>query len=240
MRTAFNFYRSYYETSMLLEGEDKLQFLEAIINYQFTGELIEPKNKLALLAFRGQIHSIKKQVIGYQKGIQTYPTGNPTKGKHKGKYKGSHKEVQVQVQEKVEVQEVKDKDSIDFDKLLDFINSTLNKSFRKINEEVRKKYRARLKDGYTKEQIMNAIKNASKSKFHIESKYEHLTPEFFSRADKIDRYAFVESTHKDFDAIKEAIDPTVWSVGMQIPAEKERLTAKYNLTVQEFDTLYAR
>lgn len=94
---------------MLLEGEDKLQFLEAIINYQFTGELIEPKNKLALLAFKGQIHSIKKQVIGYQKGIQTYPNGNPTKGKYKGNNKGSHKEVQVQVQDKVEVQ-VKEKE----------------------------------------------------------------------------------------------------------------------------------
>lgn len=91
-----------------MEGEDRLQFLEAIINYQFTGELIEPKNKLALLAFKGQIHSIKKQVTGYQKGIQTYPTGNPTKGKHKGNDKVSHKEVQVQgevqVKEKVEVQ----------------------------------------------------------------------------------------------------------------------------------------
>lgn len=107
-REGFNFYRSYYETGLLLEGEDRLEFLDAIINYQFTGELIEPKRKLALLAFKGQIHSIKKQVIGYQKGLQTYPNGNPTKGKHKGNDKGSHKEVQVQgevqVKDKVEVQ----------------------------------------------------------------------------------------------------------------------------------------
>lgn len=105
-KKAFNFYRSYYETSLLLQKEDKAEFLEAILHYQFTGELIEPNSPMALLAFRGQIHSLRKQVIGYEMGKNTYPNGNPTKGKDKGEHKGSHKEVQdkVQVQEKVQVQ----------------------------------------------------------------------------------------------------------------------------------------
>lgn len=114
-RKAFNFYRSYYETSLLLDGKDKAEFLECIINYQFTGILIEPKRKNSLLAFRGQIHSINKQIIGFDKGKDTYPNGYPTEGKDKGKGKGSHKEVQEeeQVQEKgkekgKEKEEIKD------------------------------------------------------------------------------------------------------------------------------------
>ena len=108
-KKAFNFYRSYYETSLLLQKEDKAEFLEAILHYQFTGELIEPNSPMALLAFRGQIHSLRKQVIGYEMGKNTYPNGNPTKGKHKGEYKGehkgSHKEEQEQEQEQEEEQE---------------------------------------------------------------------------------------------------------------------------------------
>lgn len=111
-RKAFNFYRSYYETSLLLDGKDKAEFLECIINYQFTGILIEPKRKNSLLAFRGQIHSINKQIIGFDKGKDTYPNGYPTegkdKGKDKGKGKGSHKEVQEEEQVQDEVEEEKE------------------------------------------------------------------------------------------------------------------------------------
>ena len=104
-KKAFNFYRSYYETSLLLQKEDKAEFIEAILHYQFTGELIEPKSPMALLAFRGQMHSLNKQVTGYKSGKNTYPNGNPTKGAYKAKDKSTHKQVQVQVQEEEEEQE---------------------------------------------------------------------------------------------------------------------------------------
>ena len=80
-------------------------------------------------------------------------------------------------------------DGIDFDLLLKFINKTLNKNFRTINKTLQAKFKARLKDGYTKEDIQKAILGASKSSFHKESNYKHLRPEFFSRADKIDMYS---------------------------------------------------
>ena len=80
-------------------------------------------------------------------------------------------------------------DGIDFDLLLNFINKTLNKNFRTINKTLQAKFKARLKDGYTKEDIQKAILGASKASFHKESKYKHLRPEFFSRADKIDMYS---------------------------------------------------
>lgn len=130
-KKAFNFYRSYYDTSLLLDGDDRLQFLQAILNYQFTGNLIEPKSKFALLAFRGQMHSLKKQVIGFAKGKETYPNGNPTKGKNKGKGKGSDK--QEQEKEEEEVQDKYKLYDYPFSKIKDFQttlkNFTLNKSY---------------------------------------------------------------------------------------------------------------
>lgn len=99
-RTAFNFYKSYYKTSLLLDAENRAEFLDCILHYQFTGELKEPKLPFASLAFNGQIHSLQKQVNGYIKGKSTYPTGNPTKGEGKANDKGKGKEVQVEEKEK--------------------------------------------------------------------------------------------------------------------------------------------
>ena len=200
-RKAFNFYRSYYETSLLLDGKDKAEFLECIINYQFTGILIEPKRKNSLLAFRGQIHSINKQIIGFDKGKDTYPNGYPTEGKDKGKGKGSHKEVQEEeqvqdeVEEKEEIIDVPAKaEKIDFEKLKDFINQKTGRGFKVINKTVKGKYYARLKEGYTNTDIANAIINAVNSDYHKGENFTYLTPEFFSRSETLDKYSNVNKS----------------------------------------------
>ena len=77
---------------------------------------------------------------------------------------------------------------IDFKKLLDFINEKTERSFRTINKSVKAKFKARLKDGYTKEDIFNAIRNAVEVQYHIDNKNQYLTPEFFSRAETLDKY----------------------------------------------------
>ena len=203
-RKAFNFYRSYYETSLLLDGKDKAEFLECIINYQFTGILIEPKRKNSLLAFRGQIHSINKQIIGFDKGKDTYPNGYPTKGKDKGKGKGSHKEVQEEeqvqdeVEEKEEIIDVSAKaEKIDFEKLIEFINKNTGRNFKVINKTVKGKYLARLKDGYSKQDILDAISNSIKSDYHKGENFKYLTPEFFSRSETLDKYSNVNNKQKE-------------------------------------------
>jgi len=194
---AFNFYRSYYETSLLLQKDDKAEFLEAILHYQFTGELIEPKSPMALLAFRGQMHSLNKQVTGYKSGKNTYPNGNPTKGEHKGEHKGSHKEEQEKEKEKGKGKEKEEINNINFDKLLLFLNSKTGRNFKIINEPTKKKYNARLKEGYTKDDILKAITNAVNSDYHKENGFKFLTPEFFSRADKLNLYSSINNKPKE-------------------------------------------
>ena len=85
---------------------------------------------------------------------------------------------------------------INFDILLNYINEKTNRSFRTINKNVQAKYKARLKDGYTKKDIQTAIDNAVKSEYHKENGFKYLTPEFFSRADKID--LFSQTTEKEY------------------------------------------
>ena len=79
--------------------------------------------------------------------------------------------------------------NIDYLALLGFVNKTFGRRFEVINDKTKRAYKARLKDGYTKEQIMDAIKNAAASKYHKENNYQYCTPEFFSRAETIDKYS---------------------------------------------------
>lgn len=220
-REGFNFYRSYYETSMLLAGEDRLEFLDAIINYQFTGELIEPKNKLALLAFRGQIHSIRKQVIGYQKGIQTYPTGNPTKGKHKGRDKGSHKEVQVQVQEK---EEVKEKLKYQFEL---FWKKYPNKIAK---QKTWDKFKSLKQDEI--DSILNTIDDFIAYKPFKDYVHPHPSTYLNQR-----RWEDVVPTRQDIKQLHN-ITYDVWYIAKQVPPEMERIMKLTGLTKDEFLNLY--
>ncbi len=88
-------------------------------------------------------------------------------------------------------------ESFDWGNLLKLINRETgrlgdkNREFKVINEAVRRKFRARLKE-YSKTDIRSAIQNAPKDKFHKETNLKHLTPEYFSRAKTIDMYSTAE------------------------------------------------
>lgn len=84
-------------------------------------------------------------------------------------------------------------EKIDFKKLLIAINKITGKNFKVINDNTKRKYNARIKEGYTKQDILNAINNAVKDSFHIESGFKWLTPEYFSRSATIDKFKEVLS-----------------------------------------------
>ncbi|MDC1302270.1 conserved phage C-terminal domain-containing protein [bacterium] len=89
------------------------------------------------------------------------------------------------------------KESFDWEALRLHINKHTGRNFKVINSKVKNNYKARLKDGYTKKDIGSAIENASKAEYHKDNGCQHLTPEFFSRAVKIDMYA--SAVNKDSD-----------------------------------------
>jgi len=79
-------------------------------------------------------------------------------------------------------------DTVNWDKLVEVFNLIFHKKSRVISETVRRKYRARLKEGYTKKDIVNAMKSAKKDDYHKETGFKYCTLEFFSRPDKLDRF----------------------------------------------------
>jgi hypothetical protein len=86
---------------------------------------------------------------------------------------------------------INNKEYIDYQALLEFVNKTFSRNFKVVNNTVKNKYKLLLKQGYTKEQISSAIKNCKLNKYHIENNYQYCTLEFFSRPETIDKYSDV-------------------------------------------------
>ena len=80
------------------------------------------------------------------------------------------------------------KDPIDFDGLVGLINKTFDRQFRKMTSSVKSKYRARIKDGYTKEDIFRAIMAVKENQWHIDSDFDYCTPTFFSQEKTLEKY----------------------------------------------------
>lgn len=78
---------------------------------------------------------------------------------------------------------------IDYPLLLNHINNTLGRQFKVINEKVKGSFKARLKEGYSQEDILKAITNCKASTFHKENNYEYCTPEYFSRSATLDKFS---------------------------------------------------
>jgi hypothetical protein len=85
---------------------------------------------------------------------------------------------------------------IDFEKLLSFINFSFGRKFQVINNKVRASYNARIKEGYTKDQITDAINNCKEIAYHKEKNYQYCTPEFFCRSEILDKYSNVTKQEK--------------------------------------------
>lgn len=80
---------------------------------------------------------------------------------------------------------------IDFEILLKAINSIFGRKFTVVTEPVKKKYKALLKQGYTKQNIHMAMVTCKRDSYHIEKGYKYCTLEYFSRPKTLDLYGTI-------------------------------------------------
>jgi hypothetical protein len=78
---------------------------------------------------------------------------------------------------------------IDWDALLNQFNQLTKRNHKLIPDKAKRQLLARLKDGYTKQDIWNAIQNCYNDEYHKETNHKYLTLEFISRPDKMERYS---------------------------------------------------
>ena len=81
---------------------------------------------------------------------------------------------------------------IDWEKLLNQFNDITGKKIRKVSDKAKRQFTARIKDGYSKQEILNAIQNCYNNSWHKENPHI-LTLEFISREDKFITYATMKS-----------------------------------------------
>ena len=97
-RKGFNFFRSYFDVYNELEtNEDKLQFIDALLNRQFLGIIPTDLKGMAKFAYISQTNSIDSQVKGYETKRGNKLCQGPSQG-------GSHtpsQQVEVEGKEKV-------------------------------------------------------------------------------------------------------------------------------------------
>ncbi len=197
-RKAFNFLRSYFDVlNEIPTDKDKLEFLTSIINKQFLDQDPKDLGFISNLCYESQRHQIESSVNGWKRANKDTPlttprTNPPTTPRTDPKEEQEEEKEQEQVQEEGEytpVDSQQNVNDIDFKQLLEFINSHTGKKYRVINKNTKQKYKARIKEGFTNTDIGNAIKNAVQIKYHQENGFQYLTPEFFSRADTINKYS---------------------------------------------------
>lgn len=86
---------------------------------------------------------------------------------------------------------------IDWDKLKKLFTSCTGKQIRVVNSLVKTKIKARIREGYTKEDIASCIENCVKDQFHIDNGFQYITLEYISRSSTIDKYLTAATGKKD-------------------------------------------
>ena len=85
------------------------------------------------------------------------------------------------------IYKTKPKTNTDFENFICEFNQIRNTKFRG-DKAAERQFNARLKEKFTAAEMLTAYQNAIKDEFHIKNNFKHLTPEFFTRADKINKF----------------------------------------------------
>lgn len=77
---------------------------------------------------------------------------------------------------------------VNWEALLKQFNDITGKGAKVISQPVKNSFLARLREGYSKQDILNTIKNVYNDSYHKEMNYKYLTLEFVSRSKTVEKY----------------------------------------------------
>ena len=74
-----------------------------------------------------------------------------------------------------------------YESFIDEFNQIKGSKFTYKPKKTGQQYQSRIKEGYTSDQMITALKNFMKDPYHLDTGCKHLTPEFITRSDKIEK-----------------------------------------------------
>ena len=187
-RKGFNFFRSYYDVFNELENDDKLAFIEALLDKQFLGINPTDLKGLAKFAWISQVNSIDSQVKGYED--KTGVKLAPTVGGSERVENTPTEQVQVEVEEKGKVQGV-----FSPEQFLSWFNDSRTKLLQKPSNSNYlsshdKTHLEILTSRYKGEDFGKAFHNLCNDKWANES--NQIIPKHFLKPENFDKYLQIE------------------------------------------------
>jgi uncharacterized phage protein (TIGR02220 family) len=188
-KNSFLLYCDTIHTIEKLSDVDAGQLLKHILRYVNDKEPVT-ENALVEIAFEPIRQSLKRDLVKYE----NIRTRNSANAKKRWDAKECDRIPEIPSNTKnADSDSVSVSDNviynIDYQALLDFVNKTFGRNFKIVSDKIQRSYKARLKEGYKKEDIINAITNCKENKYHKENNYQYCTPEYFSRSETLDKYA---------------------------------------------------
>lgn len=187
-RKGFNFFRSYYDVFNELSDEDKLAFIEALLDKQFLGINPTDLKGLAKFAWISQVNSIDSQVKGYEDKTGVKLT--PTVGGAERVENTPTEQVQVEVEVKEKVQGV-----FSPEQFLSWWNDSRTKLLQKPSNSnylsgIDRNYLEILTSRYTGKDFGKAFHNLCNDKWANES--NQIIPKHFLKPENFDKYLQIE------------------------------------------------
>jgi hypothetical protein len=189
-KKSFILYSDAIHTVEKLSDMDAGQLLKHLLRY-VNDQNPTTENPLVEIAFEPIKQQLKRDLVKFEDvKVKRSEAGKAGATKRWQEMANANKGIQTIANIAVN-DNVNDNDiyNIDYQALLDFVNTTFGRKIKTINDKAKRNYRKLLKDGYKKEDIINAMKNCKENQYHKENNYQYCTPEFFSRAETIDKYA---------------------------------------------------
>jgi hypothetical protein len=191
-KKSFVAYCDWQETFEELSDEEAGKLVKHLFNY-VNDKNPDASDKLTKMCFIPIKQSLKRDLKKYEGYIEKQSVNGKKGGRPKNPTLSEITQPFIEKPKKADSVSVSDsvsvtKSNIDSNKLLSVFNSILGKKTRVVPDKANKQLKAALKAGYSKDDIVTAITNASKDPHHVDSNYKYLTLEFITRPDKLDRF----------------------------------------------------
>ena len=177
------------------ENDKHLDEFLANVSRYYCGMSLTIKTKIVKKYFTAYMKTMDfviqartKGKIGGNKRVENQSVANETlEGALENTSRVVEETLQPNINSKVISNNRKDNINVDFDDFIESFNMIVGKNYKPI-EKVKSAFIARIKQGYTSSQMLEALEKAVIDVYHIDTKFKYLTPEFITRQDKLDKW----------------------------------------------------